>query len=199
MMPFEIVMSPADIFIAYEGEAYPSVDQMPSGNWMPLGTAGKRNQAESGVTITHGQTLKEHFTTGSSGPVKVVRTAEALSIDIEIEDLTLEQYSKALNGVGLAAIGQAAGVAGAKVMPMRQGFDVMTFALLVRGPSPYGDGMNMQYQFPKVYQGASPAVKLNGNGDAATLKFQFKALEDPNADSDAERFGKLVAQNTFPA
>ena len=198
MMPFEIVMSPADVYLAYEGEAFPTVDATPTGNWMPLGTAGKRNQAESGVTITHGQTLKEHFTTGSSGPVKVVRTAELLTIDVEVEDLTLEQYSKALNAVGLYNIGQAAGVAGAKGMPMRQGFDVMTFALLLRAPSPYGDGMNMQYQFPKTYQAASPAVRFNSNGDAAGLKFQFKVLEDPNAESDAVRFGQVIAQNTYP-
>ena len=199
MMPFEIVMAPVDVFLANEGEAWPTADQAVSGNWMPLGTAGKRNQSEGGVTLTHGQTLKEHFTTGSSGPVKVVRTGEELTIDVEIEDLTLEQYAKALNNAGLYTIAQAAGVAGAKVMPLRQGFDVATFALLLRAPSPYGDGMNMQYQFPKVYQSASPAVKFNANGDAATLKFTFKALEDPNADSDAMRFGSVVAQNTFPA
>jgi hypothetical protein len=198
MMPFELVMSPADVYIASEGEAFPSIDQNPGGNWMPLGIAGKRDQAESGVVVTHGQTLKEHFTTGSSGPVKVVRTAESLTIDIEIEDITLETYAKALNNIGLYSIAQAAGVAGARVMPMRQGLEVTTFALLVRSASPYGDAMNLQYQVPKVYQAASPAPKFNSNGDAAGLKFQFKALEDPNAESDATRFGLLLAQTNPP-
>ena len=81
MMPTEIVMSPVDIYIAYEGEAYPTVDANPSGNWIPLGLYGKRNQAESGVTLTHGQTLKEHFTTGSSGPVKVGHVIRAGGTD----------------------------------------------------------------------------------------------------------------------
>jgi len=87
MMPYEIVMAPADVYIAFEGEPFPAVDTPPTGNWIPLGTAGKRNQAESGVTITHKQTLKEHRTTGSTGPVKVVRTQEDVTVECEIEDL----------------------------------------------------------------------------------------------------------------
>jgi len=197
MMPFEIIMAPADIYLAYEGEPFPAIDAAPTGNWMPLGTAGKRNQSEKGVIITHGQTLKEHFTTGSSGPVKVVRTGESLSISVEIEDMTLEQYAKALNGMGLGSIAQGSGVAGAKTMPMRQGIDVTTFALLIRSYSPYGDGMNFQYQIPKVYQSSSPKVMFDGNGSAATLALEYKALEDPNADSDSLRFGLLIAQTSF--
>ena len=198
MMPYEIVMAPADVYIAFEGEPFPAVDIPPTGNWIPLGTAGKKNQAESGVTITHKQTLKEHRTTGSSGPVKVVRTSEDIVVECEIEDLTLEVYSKALNAAGISSIAQASGVAGARTMSMRQGLDVTTFALVLRSYSPYGDGLNLQYQFPKVYQEASPQVKFDGNGDAATLKFTFRVLEDPNADFDATRFGQVVAQ-TSPA
>lgn len=197
--PYEIIMSPADVWIAFEGEAFPAVDASVSGNWFLLGSAGKRNQAEEGVTITHGANYAEHETAGSSGPVKVVRTSESLEIAMTIEDLTLEQYALALNRAPLGAIAQAAGVAGAKTMPLRQGLDVTTLSLLIRFPSPYGDAMNAQYQVPRVYQSAAPAPKFASDGTAAGLKLAFKALEDINALNDGERFGLMVAQTTLPA
>jgi hypothetical protein len=198
MQPYEIIMSPAELFLALEGEAFPAVDAVPTGNWARLGKAGTRSQSEDGVKVSHSQEIAEHSTAGALGPVKAVRTKEGLAIDLVIEDLTLEAYAKALNGAGIGQIAQAAGVAGAKTMGLSQGIDVTTYSALVRFPSPEGDGMTAQYCIPKVYQKANPSLVFKGDGTAAGLAFQLVALEDPNASSEKERFGYVVEQ-TLPA
>jgi len=198
MQPYEIIMSPAEVFLALEGEAFPVVDAIPSGNWARLGKSGSRSQSEEGVTVAHKQTVAEHSTAGSMGPVKAVRTAEGLSINMLIEDLTLEAYAKALNGAGIGQIAQAAGVAGAKVLGLSMGSEVTTYGLLIRFPSPEGDGMNAQYEVPKCFQAGNPTVKFVSTGDAAGLEFSFVVLEDPNAATDRERFGRVTVQSSFP-
>jgi hypothetical protein len=52
----------------------------------------------------------------------------------------------------------------------------------------------MQWQFPKCIESGNVELILDGEGNAAGLKFIYEALEDPNAASDAERFGMVVAQ-----
>ena len=194
MQPYEIIMSPFDVWIAPVGTAFPLVDAVPAGAWAKLGTNGNKNMSEDGITITHSQTINQKRVYGATGPVKVNRSAEDLSIAMVLDDLTLEQYGKILNNVAVADVAAGVGTAGYRSVTLRQGFDVSLFAMLCRGASPYGDSLNMQYQVPRVYQGENPAPVLNKT-DAAGLALNFMALEDPNAATDAERFGKLVAQD----
>ncbi len=199
MQPYEIIISPAEVYIALEGEAFPAIDAVPSGNWTLLGTAGKRNQSEAGVKVKHPQTLKMHKTAGALGPVKAVRTDESQSVEVVIEDLTLELFSKAMNLAGVSEVAAASGVAGYKVMGLSRGLEVITFSVLVRVPaSAYGDGLNTQWEIPKAVQAGSPEMTFDGAGTAAGVAFTFDTLEDPNASSDAERFGRIKEQ-TAPA
>jgi len=194
MTPYEIIISPFEVFTAPEGTAFPDVDTAPPAPWAKLGTNGVRNYSEDGVTVTHEQTVEEHRTAGSTGPVKVSRPEEGLLVDLVLEDLSLEQYAKILNGVTVTDTPAAAGTPGIRTITLRQGPSVACFAMLIRGPSPYADGLVAQYQVPRAYQGGNPAPVFS-KGEAAGLACQFKALEDPNAATDAERFGKLVAQD----
>lgn len=196
MQPYEIIISPADVYLAPSGSTFPDVDTPPTGTWKLLGTAGKKNYSEDGVTVTHEQTLEPHRTAGSTGPVKVARTEEGLTFEGVLEDLSLEEYAKVLNDVTVADVAAASGTPGYRSIPLRQGLDVAEFAMLVRFPSPYGDGFTAQYQVPRVYQAANPAPAFNKSG-AAGLAFSFTALEDPDATVDEERFGKLVAQDAL--
>ncbi len=199
MQPFEIFMSPAEVYVAFEGEAFPDVAAVPAGNWVLLGTAGSRNQTEAGVKITQNQTVAAHGTAGATGDVKALRTKEETLVDVVIEDLTPELYAKALNLAGVTETAAASGVTGKKVMGLSRGRDVQTFAVLVRVPaSAYGDGLNSQWEFPKAYQNGNLSMAMDGNGAAIGLAFQYKVLEDPNAASDAERMGRFVTQ-TAPA
>ena len=195
MEPYELVLSPAEVYVAFEGEAFPNIDAVPAGNWVLLGTAGSRNQGEAGVKITHNQTVATHSTAGATGPVKAIRTAEETLVDVVMEDMTPEVYAKALNLAGITETAAASAVAGKKVMGLSRGRDVQTFAILVRVPaSAYGDGLNSQWEFPKGFQNASPTLQFDGAGTAVGLAFQYKILEDQNAVSDFERFGRFITQ-----
>jgi hypothetical protein len=194
MEPYEIIMAPYEIYLAPVGESFPDVDETPAGNWAKLGTNGKYNLAEEGVTVTHEQTLSLHRTLGSVGAVKAARTEEGLLIACILEDLTAEQYAKVLNNVSVSDIAAGSGTPGHRDITLRQGPSVATFALLAKGPSPYGDNWNAQYQVPRVLQNGNPAPVFT-KGEAAGLACEFVALEDANAATEAERFGKLVAQD----
>ena len=194
MKPYEIIMAPFEVYLAPVGESYPDVDETPAGNWAKLGTNGKYNISEAGVTVTHEQTNSLHRTLGSTGPVKAARTEENLTVAMIMEDLTMEEYAKVLNNVAVSDIAAGSGTPGHRDITLRQGPDVALFALLVKGPSPYGDNWNTQFQVPRVLQNGNPAPVFN-KGDAAGLACEFVALEDPDAATEAERFGKLVAQD----
>lgn len=194
MEPYEIMMSGFDVYVAPVGEAFPDVDETPAGNWTLLGTNGKFNYSEDGVVITHGQTISAHRTLGSTGPVKAARTEEELMIAFTLEDVSMEQYAKVLNGVSVSTTAAGAGTPGYKDITLRQGLNVNTYAMLIKGPSPYGDSWHLQFQIPRVFQNGSPAPTFN-KGDAAGLATEWIALEDPDAATEAERFGKIVAQH----
>jgi len=193
--PYEIIVAPFEVYLAPVGEAWPDVDTTPAGNWVKLGTNGKRNIADGGVTVTHEQTIVEKRNVGSTGPIKAVRTEEKMTISLTLEDLSLEQYAKALNNVTVTDTAAGSGTPGYRKIPLRQGNDVSLFALLLKGTaSAYGDGLSAQYQVPVCYQSDNPAPVFN-KADVAALKLTFSALEDPNAASDDVRFGNLVMQD----
>jgi len=76
MQPHEIIVSPFQIYLAPVGETWSLLDDVPAGNWRLLGTSGKYNYAEDGVTVTHEQTINQIRTLGSTGPVKAARPEE---------------------------------------------------------------------------------------------------------------------------
>ncbi len=189
MQPYEIFLSPAQLYIAQEGEPAPAIDAVPAGNWVLLGTAGNRNQGEAGVTLSHNQTMVFHSTVGEIGDVKGFRTHEEDLVEVVMEDMSIEVYAKSLNMAGIREVAAASQVAGYKSMGGKMGFDVQTWALLVRVPvSSYGDGLNSQWLYPKVVDFGNKKIVLDAKGTAVGLDFKFKALADPNAASEAERF-----------
>jgi len=194
MEPYEILISPYEVWLAPVGESFPDVDTTPGGNWGLLGANGKFNIAEDGVTVTHNQTIEKKRTVGSTGPVKAVRTEEDLMISFILLDMTLEAYRKTLNDVTVTDTAAGSGTPGYREITLRQGREVAVFAMLVKGKSPYGDDWYGQYQIPKVFVSGNPTPKFN-KADEAALAFEFTALEDPDAASEEERFGKLVMQD----
>jgi len=193
--PFEILIARFEVFIAPVGEAFPVIDITPAGNWVKIGTNGARNQGEEGVTITHEQAMEPIRVYGATGPVKMVRTTEDLRIGFTLLDLTLEEYTRILNNVTVVDNAEASGIAGFREIDSKFGLDPLERALLVKaGQSPYGDTFSSQYEIPKVVQSASPAVVFVKNA-GPMLTFEFMAVEDPAASSDAKRFGRLVFQD----
>lgn len=194
--PYEILASPFEVYLAPVGEAMPDVDTAPAGNWELLGTNGADNQGEDGVTVEHSQTINVFRGGKSTGAIKAWRTEEGLKIGLILHDVTAETYAKALNDATVTDTAPGAGTPGTRSIPLRRGVTVATHALLCRSldGSAYGDSFAMQYEVPKVYIDGNAATVYR-KGQPAGLRFDFMALEDLDAATDAERFGKLVVQD----
>lgn len=193
--PFEIIAAPFEVYVAPVGTTFPDVDTAPSAPWALLGTSGNKNITEDGITLTHGQEFAhdEFRFYGTTGARKAVRTSEDLTIEFVLADLSLEQYTYALNGASVTDTPAGSGTPGTRSIPLHSGPDVQEYALLLRGPSAYGDGWNCQYQVPRAYQAGAPAPALT-KGEPAALQFSFMALEDQDA-AAGEEFGLLVMQD----
>lgn len=195
MEPYEMLVTPGEIWLAAYGSGFPDVDVTPSSPWALLGQSGDENLSEDGITITHEQTLNQFRALGVTGPLKVSRSEENLMIAGILEDLSLEEYTKVLHNVSVAT-GTTDGGADYKEIDLRLGLDVAVFAFLLRLPvSAYGDGFASQYQVPRVYQSENPTPVFSKDGKAG-LAFQFTALEDTDAATEAERFGQLIMQTS---
>lgn len=186
--PYEIIAAPAKIWVAPVGTVFPAIDAEPNQNWTLLGKSGDKNISEEGVTISHPQSVEIFRALGSTGPRKVVRTEEDLMISFTLLDLTLEMYRRLLNQNALTQIEAASGVAGVKKLALQRGRIVNRFALVARGPSPYGENWNMQYKVPIVVEMGEPEVVFQ-KGEPAGLLFELQAVEH-----ELDGFGELEAQ-----
>lgn len=186
--PYEVIAAPFTVWAAPVGEAFPDIDADPAGNWAKVGTSGDRSITEDGVTVNHAQSVEYFRALGSVGPIKAFRTAEDLMVSFAIADLSLEQYAHALNQNSVTE------TANERKIGLSRGLTVNQIALLIRGPSPYDDSLALQYEVPIAVQSGEPEV-VSQKGEAAALALQFTALEDPNAASEDERFGRIVADD----
>lgn len=193
--PFEVVAGKLDLYLAPVGTTYPDIDATPAADWVKLGTNGSRNYSEDGVTIAHPQSVEFWRALGSTGPIKAMRGEEELRVSLTVHDLTLEAYAVALNHNTVGTTAPTVSAGGYKKIGLSRGLDVTQKALLVRGAcSAYGANWNLQLEVPIVVQAAEPEVVVSKT-EPAGLALEFAALEDPNATSEAERFGRLKMQN----
>lgn len=195
--PFEVIAQPGTLYLAAVGADFPEPNATPGGSWTKVGSDGDLNyQEKGGVTITHKQKVEAWRAAGSTGPRKAFRTEEETRLQVVVNDLTLEQYALAMGYNTVTTTPPSTGVAGTKKVGLSRGLQVPQRALLFQlDASPYGDGWKSQYEFPVVVQVGEPKVVYQ-KGEPAGLELEFLALEDPNASSDDERFGRLVVQNT---
>ena len=196
MQHVEIIQQPGEIWLAPVGEAYPDVDEAPAGNWAKLGSNGDCNLGEEGITITSEQTLAITRTLGGTGPKKVTRTEERLSVSGMLLDGTAEEVAKLMNNATVTDTAAGGGTPGYRTFNLRQGQTVSLFALLVRAEngSAYDETLNGQWEIPAVFNTSNMSPALT-KGDPAGWAFEFEALEDENAATDAERFGIYNSQD----
>jgi hypothetical protein len=195
--PYEIIGAPYQIWVAPVGTAFPSLDTEPPSPWFLLGTSGDLNYTDKGVTITLKQKVETFRPAGSTVSRKAFRTEEDLSIAVEIADVSLEQFSIAMNSNAITnPTTQAMGVSATASMGLTRGVDVEQLALLARGHSPYGP-WQAQYQVPVVVASGDPKVTYT-KGKPAGLDLEFMAMGDPDAASDDEQYGTLVAATSEP-
>lgn len=196
MEPYEIIAAPFDLWIAPVAEPFPAINAAPAGGWVKVGTNGAKNYGEDGVTVAHEEEIEEFRFLGTTGPLKAVRTSEGLMMTLMLHDISLEQYRLALGMNTVATTAPGAGTAGFKKLGLSKGFNVAERAALLRGPSPYGAGWNLQYELPRAYLRAEAEV-VYSKGEPAGLEITLVALEALSGAAD-EKFGRLIAQNANP-
>ena len=193
--PYEVVAQPFTLWVAPVGTAFPDVDTAPAGSWTKVGTSGDLNYTEDGVTVTHSQSVELWRALGSTGPRKAFRGEEELRISLVLADVSLEQYKVAMGFNTVTDTAAGVGTPGYRSLGLSRGLTVTQRALLVRGSgSPYGDSFSMQYEIPVAVEAGEPEVVYTKT-EPAGLALEFVAIEDPNASSTDERFGRLVAQD----
>lgn len=195
MEPYEVVAQPFTLYVAPVGTAFPDVDTAPGAPWVKVGTSGDLNYSEEGVTVSLAQSVELWRSLGSTGPRKAFRTEEELRISMQLADLTLEQVAVALNFNTVSTVAAGAGTPGYKKIGLSRGTTVTSKALLVRGGlSPYGDTWAMQFEVPVAIEAAEPEVVFV-KGEPALVALEFVAIEDPDAATPDERFGRIITQN----
>lgn len=180
-----VVGAPFQVWTASVGTAFPLITAAPAGGWSLLGVNGNKSMHEDGITVRHPQTVNRIRPLGSTGPIKAVRADEDMEIEFILLDLTLEAYAASLSQQTVVDTG------GERTLAPYRGFNIPEVALLARGPSPYDETLNMQYQVPRCYTEGAPEVVFV-KADVAGLQFLFVALADPDAE-EGEEFGVIVA------
>jgi len=197
--PYEIVAAPFEVYTAPVGTAFPAIDEDPTAPWVLVGTSGDLNYTEDGVSVKHKDKVDYFKPLGSTAARKSFRTEEEISVGFKLADISLEQYANALNYNTVSTTPAGVGTAGYKTLGLTRGLSVAQRALLVRGAgaSPYGADWTVQYEIPVAVQVGDPEAVYT-KGKPAALALEFMGLEDPDATSDDEKFGRLVAQHTEP-
>lgn len=193
-VPYEVVCAPFVVWKAPVGEAFPLIDAAPGGLWTKFGTSGELNYDEEGVIVEHPQEIAEWMSGGDTGIRKVFRTKDLFKVHFTLVDITLEQYSHAINGNAITAVAASSGVAGYKKMGLSRGSNVSQYALLIRGMSPYMASGNIQYEVDIAFQTGSQNVNLGKKGTPAGLMLEFTGIINANASIESERYGRVVAQ-----
>jgi hypothetical protein len=186
--PFDVVASPADVYIAPTGTTFPTCAQLLNPRTVPnngsstvagqVTTSGLTawyylGYTEGGVQIQHTQTVNEITVDQTAYPVKAIRNALGVVVSFSIAELTAENFAHALNEATIST------GANDKNMPLDLGVAVNTVQMLVRFPSPLATGGTpnavAQYQLSTVYQAGTPQVQFV-KGDKAVLAVEFHVL-----------------------
>ena len=195
--PLEVIGAPFTMWVAPVGTVFPAVDEDPdTTDWTLIGSAGPLNYDEAGVNVEHSQSMAFWRSLGDAGSRKVFRSSEDLKIGLMLVDVTLEQYSFAINGNTVTPTAAGPGTPGTKKIGLSRGFVVDTRAVLLRGPSPEMEDGAMQYECPRAAQTGEPKPVYTKD-KPAMLAIEWTALVDPGASDPSEYFGRIVVQTAI--
>src|SRR4051794_8094622 len=136
--PNEVVASPLTIYLAAIGTAFPLIDDEPADfapAWVKLGTEGSNNYDDSGVSVSHAETVSDFTPAGSTMPTKRFRTAESFEMKVNLVDLSPDVYAKVMNDAHVTDVAAGSGIAGESYFDLFRGDQVNSFAVIARGQS----------------------------------------------------------------
>ena len=175
--PEEIIASPLTVYLAPIGTAMPAIDAAPTSPWATLGIEGDLSYDESGVVVSHAETVFDVTPAGSTMPVKRFRTGESLLTKLVLMDVTPETYAMVMNDAVVTT------GAGEKSFDLYRGDIVNSFAVLMRGVSPVDQTLNMQYEIPKAFVSVNGDVTYN-KGVVASLPIEIQMIRHASDGSD---------------
>ena len=187
-----MIVGPLALYFAAAIEALDSVAAAPSGNWALIGTTGDENYAEAGIVITLSQTLRQVFAVGATGPIKVTRQQEQLTVGFTLMDMSVAQFTKVMNNTAKSTDTSP----NIDYIGLRRGADVTILSLQAWGEllSPSG-AFDVAFYLPRCYQSADPAITFSKDA-TAELAVVFTALEHQAAATDPERFGRWIVETS---
>ena len=180
--PEEILAYPLNVYLATVGTTFPLIDANPSVSWSLLGTQGDLNYDENGVTVSHGEDVFDFTPAGSTMPAKRFRTGESLLTKLNLVDVSPDVYAKVMNNASVTTVAGGVGTAGEKHFSLFRGDQVTSFAVLLRGPSPVDNSLNMQYEVPKAFVSVNGDVTYN-KGVVAALPIEIQMIRHSASDN----------------
>jgi hypothetical protein len=173
----EVLAAPFTAWVAPVSTAFPILSTAESGfasSWTKVGTSGTKSYSESGVTVTHTQTIATFVSAGGGVPRKAWRTDEGLQVAFDLVDLSPAQYALVMDN---ATVTHVTGAGAEYSFELQRGIKVHAYALLLRGPSTTSEAKEAQFEISACYQSSNPAPKLAIKGGPAMLALQFDTLE----------------------
>jgi hypothetical protein len=164
-------------YIAPVGSAFPNLDTpVTAAPWTTIGTAGSRSYIDAGVTVSHPQTIGTFVPGGSTAIRKAWRQTEELTVVFSLADLSPSQYALQLNNATVNSTVQTTGIPGDQHFEVMRGVLINSFALLVRGVSPFQEAYSAQYEISAAYNAGNAAPVFSKQGPAV-LAVEWHAYE----------------------
>lgn len=186
MDAYSLLTGVGHLYVAPVGTAFPVLTATPGSPWRELG------DTQDGVDVNSDDKVELVRTDQRTGPVKATRTDETMVIKTKLAEATLENLADAL-GATVTDTAPGVGTIGTREINLHRGATVTEFAFLFRGSSPYGN-FPAQYELPRAYCDEVGALKYE-KGKNMAIPVTFKALEDLEAATEDERYGRLIAQD----
>jgi hypothetical protein len=187
MDAYSILTGVGRIYVAPLNTAPPTLGTTPSGTWRDLG------DTQDGLDMDPSQKIELTRTDQRTGPVKAVRSEEALKFKTKLAENTLENLGDMM-GATVLDTAPGVGTIGTRKINFYRGASVDEHAFLFVGYSPYLDG-SAGYYVPRGYFDLD-SIKYD-KAKNAPIPITFEALEDLNASTADERFGYLIAKDAL--
>jgi hypothetical protein len=187
MQPYEVICFPYVAYVAPVGSSFPPVSasfgsggfsgpqNTPPAPWTTLGSSGNKSYIDTGVTVSHPQTIGTFVPGGSTAIRKAWRQTEELTCAFSLADLSPAQYAFTLNNATVTTVAQSTS-SGDEHFEVYRGVLVNSFALLVRGVSPFQEAYAAQYEIPAAYNAGNAAPVFSKQGPAV-LAVEWHAYE----------------------
>lgn len=192
--PYEIVIGPAEVYVAPVGTAFPAINATPGAGWTLVGLAGSSNYSEDGVIVRSPRSSALVRPLGSTAPVKGAITETGFEVEFTVMDLSpaMMQLAFGADTTDVTVVAQASGIAGNQYGDIPTNPVPKHKALLVRcAQSSFGDGFNTQFEVYSAFQTGSGEGKFS-KSDPLMQTHIWTAIKT------ASGFVRLRQQTTAP-